>query len=172
MSAARLPSKSFVEATCQPAPGFGRFSWLEPENGLTLLPLLCQRARSPLSLTHKRSAAPLGLLPAIIGFAVLSKSAMAAMCQVGPMKGRLKPFGEVARRFPLPSSSQIALSPESLNRRRSPRDPIRPPARFVKSPLKFPRLKSVIVVMASPPPRLHAHQRVFHGFRPVIRRLA
>src|SRR5262245_60436282 len=69
------------------------------------------------------------------------------MCQVGPVNGRLKPVGEVASRPPLPSSSQIALSPKLSNRNRSPNDPRRPPA-LVKSPLKFPRPPSVRVVMA------------------------
>src|SRR5262245_57820874 len=161
MSAAKLPSKSFVDATCQPAPGFPRSLWFSlPGNGLTLLPLLCQSARAPLSFTHKMSlefrGSPKGEKNSI-NLPELSKSAIAATCQVGPVNGRLKPAGEVARRPPLPFSSQIALPPESLNRSRSPTDPnkLGPPDR--KSPLKFPRRKSGMVVMASPPLRSNTH---------------
>src|SRR5262245_42536178 len=156
MSAALLASKSFVDATCQPAPGFGRFAWLEPANGLAFWPVLCQSARSPLSFTHKRSAAPLGLLPVgIISFPVLSKSAIAAMCQVGPVNARLTPFGAAASRPPLPSSSQIALFPKLSNRNRSPTEPKTLPGGSTgKSPLKFPRKRSVIVVMTAPPSAL------------------
>src|SRR5262245_27056826 len=116
-----------------------------------LLPLLCQSARAPLSFNHKRSAAPLGLLPGIPGFEVLSKSAIPAMCQVGPVNGRLIPFGEVASRPPAPFSSQIALFLKLSNRNRSPIDPSSRPPPTVKSPLKFPRLKSATVVMTHLP---------------------
>src|SRR5262245_66024715 len=86
------------------------------------------------------------------------------MCQVGPVNGRLEPFGEVARRPPLPFSSQIALSPKSSNRSRSPSDPRMPPGPInARSPLMFPRTKSVRVVMTSSPSRLHTHDERTHG---------
>src|SRR5262249_223823 len=116
-----------------------------PTNGLAFWPVLCQSARAPLSFTHKRSFAEKGLSPMLERvLALLSKSAIAAMCQVGPVNGRLTPFVP-ARRPPLPSSSQIALSPKLSNRNRSPSDPEDP---GLLSELKFPRIRSVRVVMA------------------------
>src|SRR5262245_9933263 len=153
MSAEVLPSKSFAATTCQPAPGLPRFAWFSlPGNGLTLLPLLCQIARAPLSFCHKRSLAYWGLLPpgGLDVLAKLSKSASATTCQVGPVNGRLIPSGAVPIRPPVPVSSQIALSPKLSNRNRSPPAPKRLAPIIGRSPLKFPRLASGKVVMASP----------------------